>query len=139
MHTHELCIKHLQYKHVPKCFNFMKEHREWYFSCSLLLNLRMLMVFLTSISTLVRSILHKPMKYPPKTFLETKLLKQRYYHCFQYYQYVSIAIFFLPTTLFPLKVFVPCEKYSWYKIAIMIFWKVWKSPTLPSNPKSIVS
>jgi hypothetical protein len=37
-------------------------------------------------------------------------------------------------TLFPLKVLIPCEKCSWYKILIMIFWRGWRSPT-PSNPK----
>jgi hypothetical protein len=42
------------------------------------------------------------------------------------------------STPFPLKVLVPCEKCSWYKIVIMIFWWGWQSPT-PPNPKSIVS
>jgi hypothetical protein len=33
-----------------------------------------------------------------------------------------------------LKVLVPCEKCSWYKIVRMIFWKGWRSPT-PLKPK----
>jgi hypothetical protein len=33
------------------------------------------------------------------------------------------------STLFPLKVLVPCEKCSWFKIVIMIFWMGWRSPT----------
>jgi hypothetical protein len=40
--------------------------------------------------------------------------------------------------LLPLKVLVPCEKCSWFKIMIMIFWKNWRSPT-PLKPKTIVS
>jgi hypothetical protein len=37
-------------------------------------------------------------------------------------------------TLFPLKVLVPYEKCSWFKIVIMIFWKGWRSP-IPLKPK----
>ena len=57
-----------------------------------------------------------------------------------------IMIFFLPTTsfiiipnlngvwsvhstLFLLKVLMPCWKCSWFKVVIMIFWKGWRSPT----------
>jgi hypothetical protein len=39
-------------------------------------------------------------------------------------------------TLFPLKVLVPCEKCSWFKIVIMIFWKGWRSPTPLKTPET---
>ena len=39
------------------------------------------------------------------------------------------------STLFLLKVLVPCKECSWYKIVIMIFWRDWWSPTLPPKSK----
>jgi hypothetical protein len=49
------------------------------------------------------------------------------------YQFQNFII-----TLFLLEVLVPCVKYSWYKIVIMIFWRGWQSLT-PPNSKSIVT
>jgi hypothetical protein len=66
-------------------------------------------------------------------------------HCLDVMVVVSFTILYLKllpifafhtfiVTLFPLKVLVPCEKCSWFKIVIMIFWKGWRSPT-PLKPK----
>jgi hypothetical protein len=48
--------------------------------------------------------------------------------------YFLSALYTWGTIVFPLKVLIPCEKCSWFKIVKMIFWKGWRSP-IPLKPK----